>query len=329
MRRRKFITLLGSAAAVWPFVARAEQRDRTRLVGVLMGFAESDPTAQSMVAAFRNALPKLGWTEGDNVRLELRWGGYDVDRIATLAKELVDLKPDAILGQTTPVISALARVTRTVPVVFVTVSDPIGSGFAANLAHPGGNITGFSVDDSALGGKWVQLLKEIAPSTKRTALLYSPVGPQLQFFMPSIQAAALSLNVQVGANTVYAKDEIEGVIAEQARDPGGTLIVLPNVLKTTNRDLIIALAARYRVPASYFAAYCAQSGGLLSYGTDYPEQARQAAGYIDRILKGTKPADLPAQAPTKFELVINLKAAKAVGLTVPDRLLALADEVIE
>jgi putative tryptophan/tyrosine transport system substrate-binding protein len=178
MRRRKFITLLGSAAAVWPFVARAEQRDRTRLVGVLMGFAESDPTAQSMVAAFRNALPKLGWTEGDNVRLELRWGGYDVDRIATLAKELVDLKPDAILGQTTPVISALARVTRTVPVVFVTVSDPIGSGFAANLAHQGGNITGFSVDDYALGGKWVQLLKEIAPSTKRTALLYSPVGPQ-------------------------------------------------------------------------------------------------------------------------------------------------------
>ena len=329
MRRRKFITLLGSAAAVWPFVARAEQRDRTRLVGVLMGFAESDPIAQSMVAAFLNALPKLGWTEGDNVRLELRWGGYDVDRIATLAKELVDLKPDAILGQTTPVISALARVTRTVPVVFVTVSDPIGSGFAANLAHPGGNITGFTVDDSALGSKWVELLKEIAPRTAHMQLLFHPAGPPLQFFLPSIQAAALSLKVQVSSATVHAKDEIENVIAAQGRDPVGGLIVMPNAFNTTNRELIIALAARYGVAAIYFSAFCAQSGGLIAYGTDYAEQSRQAAGYVDRILKGTKPADLPVQAPTKFELVINLKTAKTLGLPVPDKLLALADEVIE
>ena len=261
--------------------------------------------------------------------MEFRWGGYDAERIATLAKELVDLRPDAILGQTTPVIRALARITRTIPIVFVTVSDPIGSGFAASLAHPGGNITGFSVDDFALGGKWVQLLKEIAPRTTRVGLLFSPAGPPLQFFMSSIQDAALSLKVQVSASTVHAKDEIEAIIAEQARDPPGSLIVLPNAFNTTNRELIVALAARYRVPAIYFAAYCAQSGGLISYGTDYPEQARQAAGYIDRILKGTKPADLPVQAPTKFELVVNLKTAKALGIDVPNSMQLLADQVIE
>jgi putative tryptophan/tyrosine transport system substrate-binding protein len=327
MMRREFIALVGSAAAVWPLAARAQQQ--LRLIGVLMGFAESDPTAQSMVAAFRGALPKLGWTEGSNVRIELRWGGYDADRIKMLAKELVDLRPDVILGQTTPVISALARETRTSPIVFVTVSDPIGSGFAANLAHPGRNITGFTVDDSALGGRWVQLLKEIAPGTARVALLYNPIGPPLQFFLPSIQTAASSLDIQVSAATVHAKDEIEGVIAAQASDPGGGLIVMPNVFNTTNRELIIALAARYGIPAIYFAAYCAQSGGLIAYGTDYADQSRQAAGYIDRILNGTKPADLPVQAPTKFELAINLKAAKILGLEVPDKLLALADEVIE
>jgi len=328
MRRREFIALVGGATA-WPLAARAEQRDRTQLVGVLMGFAESDPTAQSMVRAFRNALPKLGWMEGSNVRVELRWGGYDADRIAMLAKELVDLKPDVILGQTTPVINALGRVTKTIPIVFVTVSDPLGSGFAINLAHPGSNMTGFMVDDAALGGKWVQLLKEIAPTTTHVALLYSPVGPPLNFFMPAIQAAAPSLKVQANASTVRLKDEIEGVITEQARDAAGGLIVLPNVFNTTNRDLIIALTAHYRVPAIYFAAYNAQSGGLIAYGTDYAEQARQAAEYVDRILRGTKPGDLPVQAPTKFELVINLKTAKALGIVVPPLLLATADEIIE
>ena len=294
-----------------------------------MGFAESDPTARSMVDAFRGALAKLGWSEGSNVRIEVRWGGYDADRIRMLAKELVDLRPDAILGQTTPVIGALARETRTIPIVFVTVSDPIGSGFAANLAHPGGNITGFTVDDPALGGKWLELLKEIAPHTAHVQLLFHPAGAPLQFFLPSIQAAALSLKVQVGAATVHAKDEIENVIAAQGRDPVGGLIVMPNAFNTTNRELIIALAARYGVPAIYFSTYCAQSGGLIAYGTDYAEQSRQAAGYVDRILKGTKPADLPVQAPTKFELVINLKTANALGLAVPDKLLALADRVIE
>jgi putative ABC transport system substrate-binding protein len=326
--RRKFIATLGGGA-VWPLAARAQQPDRIPLIGVLMGFAESDPTAQSMVVAFRDALPKLGWTEGSNVRIELRWGGYDAASIKTLAKELIDLRPDAILGQTTPVIGALARETQTIPIVFVTVSDPIGSGFAANLAHPGGNITGFTVDDSALGSKWVELLKEIAPRTAHMQLLFHPAGPPLQFFLPSIQAAALSLKVQVSSATVHAKDEIEGVIAAQGRDLVRGLIVMPNAFNTTNRELIIALAARYGVAAIYFSAFCAQSGGLIAYGTDYAEQSRQAAGYVDRILKGTKPADLPVQAPTKFELVINLKTAKTLGLPVPDKLLALADEVIE
>ena len=328
MKRREFITLL-SVASAWPLAARAQQSDRIRLIGVLMGFAENDPTAQSMVAAFRAALANLGWTEGSNVRIELRWSGYDRDRIKTLAKELVDLRPDVILGQTTPVTAALALETQGISIVFVTVSDPIGSGFLASLAHPGGNITGFSVDDIALGSKWMELLREIAPRTKRVALLFNPVGPPLQSAMPSIQAAASSFHVQVTTATVYSKDEIEKVVAAQAGDPAGGLIVMPSTFNTTNRELIIAMTARHRVPAIYFSGYFAQSGGLISYGPDYPAQARQAAGYIDHILRGAKPSDLPVQTPTKFELVINLKTAKALSLDVPPSLLATADEVIE
>ena len=265
------------------------------------GFAESDPVAQRIVTAFRSALPKLGWTEGSNVRIELRWLS-DSEGASKLAKELAGLRPDAILGQTTPIVKALAREMPTSPIVFVTVSDPIGSGFAASLARPGGNITGFTVDDFALGGKWVELSKQIAPVTTHLALLFNRTGPPLQFFMPSIQASASSNNVEVSVSTVNSKDEIEGVVAAQARDPGGGLIVMPNAFNTTNRELIIALTSRYRVPAEYFSAYNAQSGGLLGYGGDYTEQARQAAGYIDRILKGTKPADLPVQAPPSSSL---------------------------
>lgn len=328
MKRRDFIAWLGGSLA-WPVAADAQQRQGIRLVGVLMGFAERDTTAQSMVAAFRATLVKLGWTEGDNLRIELQWGGYDRDRIKALAKELVERRPDAILGQTTPVISALARETRTIPIVFLTVSDPIGSGFAATLAHPGGNITGFTVDDAALGGKWVQLLKEIAPSIERVALLYNPNGPSLEFFLPSIQAAASSLDIKVSIATVHARDEIEGVIAAEARDPGGGFIVMPNAFNTTNRELTSALTTRYGVPAIFFASYCAQSGGLIAYGTDYAEQGRQAAGYIDNILKGAKPADLPVQAPTKYDLVLNLKTAKALGIAVPLHLQQRAVELIE
>jgi putative ABC transport system substrate-binding protein len=327
--RRDLITLLGGAAATWPLAVRAQRAGRVQLVGVLMGFAESDPIAQSMVAAFRGTLASLGWNEGGNVRIELRWAGPDPNRINTLAKELAQLRPDAILGQTTPVVEALARESPARPIVFVTVTDPIGSGFAASLAHPGGNITGFTVDDSTLGGKWVELLKQIAPDTARVSLLFNPAGPPLQFFMPSIQAAASSTHVLLSVASLRAAAEIEGVVAGQAREPGGALVVMPNAFNTTNRELIIALAARYNVPAIYFAGYCAQSGGLIGYGSDYAEQARQAAGYIDRILRGTKPAALPVQAPTKFELVINLKTANALGLAVPPSLLAIADEVIE
>jgi putative tryptophan/tyrosine transport system substrate-binding protein len=330
MRRRNFIVGLASITVAWPLAVRTQQADRVRRIGVLMGYAESDLTAQSWLAAFRAALGKLGWTEGSNLRIELRWSAGDVDRMRTLAKELVDLRPDAILGVTTPVIGALARETRTIPIVFTGVSDPIGSGFAANLAHPGGNITGFTVNDPAAGGKWVQLLKEIAPRTVHVALLFNPATTvPLQFFMPSIQAAASSFAIEVSAAPVHAKDEIEGVIAAQARNAGGGLIAMPDVYNDANRELIIALTARYGVPAMYFNRFFSEPGGLISFGEARDEQFRLAAGYIDRILKGEKPADLPLQAPTKFELIINLKTAKALGLDVPLSLQQRADELIE
>jgi putative tryptophan/tyrosine transport system substrate-binding protein len=244
-------------------------------------------------------------------------------------KELVELRPDAILGVNTPVIN-LARETRTIPIVFTLVVDPIGNGFAASLAHPGGNITGFTTLDSAIGGKWMELLKEIAPRTEHVALLFNPAtAPPIQPFMAAIQTAASSFAVQASAAPVHAKDEIEVVIAEQARTPGGGLMVMPDVFNRRNRDLIIALAARYRVPTIYYASSLAESGGLIAYGDDFAEELRQAAGYVDRILKGEKPADLPLQAATKYELVINMKTAKALGLTVPQKLLFTADEVIE
>jgi putative ABC transport system substrate-binding protein len=252
LQRREFITLLGGAA-VWPHIARAQQPEQIRRIGVLMGYTESDPAVQSYLAAFRGTLAKLGWTDGSNLRIELRWGAAESDRIKTFAKELVDLRPDAILGVTTPVTSALARETQTIPIVFAVVADPIGSGFVASLAHPGGNITGFTTLDPALGGKWVGLLKEIAPHTLRAALLVNPTtAPPLQIYMPSIQAAATSFAVEVSAAPVHARDEIEGVIAAQARNPGGSLIVMPDIFNRRNRDLIIALAARYGVPAIYY-----------------------------------------------------------------------------
>ena len=330
MRRREFISLIGGAAA-WPLAARAQQPVRMRLIGVLMGYAESDRDAQSWLTAFRGALTKLGWTEGSNLRIELRWSANDPARMRTLAKELVDLRPNAILGATTPVVAALARETKTISIVFVGVSDPIGSGFAANLAHPGGNITGFQANgDPALGGKWVEQLKEIAPRTVRVALLFNPATTvPIQYFMPSIQTAASSFAVQVSATPVHAADGIEGVIAAQGRDPEGGLIAMPDVSNDVNRELIIALAARYRVPTIYYNRFFSELGGLISYGDVRSEQFRLAAGYIDRILKGEKPADLPVQVPTKFELVINLKTAKALGLTIPPSVLARADEAIE
>jgi len=302
--------------------------DRMRRIGVLMGFTESDPTAQSWLAAFRNALAQLGWSEGNNLRIEVRWGAADPDRIRTLAKELVDLRPDAIFNQTTPVTDALARVTQTIPIVFVYVADPIGSGFAASLARPGRNITGFTYVEPTTGGKWVELLKEIAPRTAHVALLFNPeTAPK--FYMPSIQAAASSFAVEASMAPVHARDEIAGVIAAQARSPGGGLIVMPDVFNDANGELIIALATSSGVPAIYPRPVFAETGGLIAYGADLAEQFRQAAGYIDRILKGANPGDLPVQQPTKFELVINLKTAKPLGLEISPTLSARADEVIE
>jgi putative ABC transport system substrate-binding protein len=328
MRRRDFITLVGGTALAWPLTAFAA--GPVRLIGVLMGYSENDLAAQSQLAAFRGALTKQGWTEGSNLRIEVRWGVGKADKIETLANELVKLRPDAILAVTTPVIGALARETQTIPIVFTLVADPIGNGFAASLTHPGGNITGFAAYDPVVAGKWVGLLKEIAPKTVRMGVLFNPAtASPLQLYMPSIQAAASTLVVQASAVPVRARDEIEGAIAAQARNPGSGLIVLPDAFNIANRDLIIALAARYGVPAIYNGTLYAESGGLITYGIDFTETFRQAAGYIDRILKGTKPGELPIQQPTKFELVINLKTAKALGLDVPLQLQQLADEVIE
>jgi putative ABC transport system substrate-binding protein len=314
-----------------PLAAHAQSAGPARLVGVLMGFAESDAAARSQLAAFRVALTELGWTEGSNLRIELRWAAADPDRIETFAKELVELRPDAIFGQTTPVIGVLTRETQTIPIVFALVADPIASGFTQSLALPGGNITGFTTQEPEMGGKWVGLLKEMAPRTVRAAILFNPAtAPTPQLYMPSIQAAATPFAIQTSAAPVHAKDEIEGVIAALARDPGGGLIVMPDIFNATNRDLIIVLAARYGVPAVYSpATYFAEAGGLISCVTDFAEQFRQAAAYIDRILRGASPADLPIQQPTKFELVINLRTANALGVAVPLTLRASADKVIE
>ena len=327
MRRREFIIALTELAVAWPTVARAQQSDR-RLVGVLMTYPESDPDARSLVAAFRGALTKLGWT--DNLRVEVRWAAGDADNIKRFAKELVDLRPDAILGQDTFAVTALARETRTIPIVFTTVADPIGSGFAASLAHPGGNITGFTTTDSALGGKWVELLKEVAPNTARVAVLFNPkTSPFYESYLPSVQAAASSFALQASATPVDAADKIEGVIAEQGRRPGGGLIALPDPFNTINRERIVELTARHRVPAIYYNRFFAKSGGLISYGIDFAESYRQAAGYIDRVLKGANPGDLPVQQPTKYELIVNMKTATALGLHVPAHLQQAADEVVE
>jgi putative ABC transport system substrate-binding protein len=301
-----------------------------RRIGVLMGFAEDDANAQSWVAAFRDALTHLGWSEGNNLRIEVRWGAADPDKIRALAKELVDLRPDAIFNQTTPVTDALARVTQTIPIVFVYVADPVASGFVASLARPGKNLTGFTYVEPTMGGKWVELLKEIAPRTARIALLFNPAtAPPLKFYGTSIQAAASSFAVEASIAPVHTRDEIAGVIAAQARNPGGGLVVMPDVFNDANREAIIALAANSGVPAIYPRPVFAESGGLIAYGADLAEQFRQAAGYIDRILKGANPGDLPVQRPTKFQLVINLKTAKALGLTVSRDFLLVADEVIE
>jgi len=331
INRRAFIMLLGGAAAAWPLAARAQQSERMRRIGVLMGYPESDSDAQANVAAFRESLQRLGWAEGRNVRIDTRWPiPADVESMQRLAKELVALQPDVILSQITPTTAALLQHTRTIPIVFATVSDPVGSGFVASLSRPGGHVTGFATLEGSLGGKWVELLKEIAPRVARVALLFNPATATMaEYYLDPMKAAAASLGVEAIVAPVHGRSELESIIATQAREPNSGLIVLPDSFLTVHRAEVTSLAARYRLPAVYPFRQFAELGGLLSYGVDLLENWRGAAGYVDRILKGEKPADLPVQVPSKYELVLNLKTAKALGLDVPWILQQRADEVIE
>jgi putative tryptophan/tyrosine transport system substrate-binding protein len=330
MRRREFITLLCGAAAAWPLTAQAQQPDRMRRIGVLMGFPESDSQAQSFMAAFQNGLQKLGWTDGRNVRIDTRWAAFDAESKQRFAKELIALQPDLILSHTTPTTAALLQQTRTIPIIFATVTDPIGSGFVASLSRPGGNVTGFTLVEPTMAAKWVELLKEIAPRVNWIAMLFNPAtATYADYFLKPFKAAAASFAVAAIAAPAHDTSELESVIAAQAREPNGGLIVMPDSFTDAHRVEITSLVARYGLPAIYAYRFFTERGGLLSYGADLRDNFRRAADYVDRVLKGEKPADLPVQAPTKFELTINLKTAKVLGLTVPPSLLGLADEVIE
>ena len=328
MRRREFMTVLGGAAIGWPLAARA-QGERMRRIGVLMGIAESDPARQSFVTAFTEALQELGWSSGRNIHIEYRWGAGDAERIRDFARELVEMQLDLIVGHTTPVVAALKAQTRTIPIVFTQVSDPVGSGFIDGFAKPGGNITGFTNLESSMSSKLVELLKEVAPTITRVAVMFNPdTAPDRgSYFLRPVEAAAPSLHVEVIPAPVHNDAEIEAAITTLA--PATGLIVMPDVFILAHREQILALADRHRLPAAYAYRLFAASGGLLSYGTDLADLFRRAAPYVDRILNGTKPAELPVQQPTKFELVINLRTAKALGLNVPLSLQAGADEVIE
>jgi putative ABC transport system substrate-binding protein len=324
LNRREFITLLGSTVAAWPLAARAQQPDRMRRIGVLMNGTVDDPEGQARIAAFHQGLQEWGWTLGRNARIDARWGAFDADSSRRYAAELVGLAPDVILASGSAAVGALQQTTRTVPIVFVLIADPVGAGFVETLAHPGGNITGFSLFEYTLSGKWLELLKEIAPGVTRTAVLRdAAVGSGVGQYA-IIQAVAPSLRVELRSIDVRDPGEIERAIVTFAQTPNGGAPAAQ-----AHRDLIITLAAQHQLPAVYPLPYIARSGGLIAYGPDSVSPYRRAAQYVDRILKGEKPADLPVQAPTKYDLIINLKTAKALGLDVPPTLLARADEVIE
>jgi putative ABC transport system substrate-binding protein len=326
IRRREFIIRIGAAAAAWPFPAGA-QPDRVRRVGVLMGIAD-DLEGQARIAVFRQALQALGWSEGRNVQFVYRWSGGDVAHARQFAKELLDLRSDVILANSTPIASAVRETTRTTPTVFVQVSDPVTAGVVQSLARPGGNLTGFTNFEPSMASKWLELVKAIAPNITRVAYLFNPNTAPL-LYASAVETAAPSLSIKLFAAKVRNADEMEGVIEQFAREPDSALLVMPDLFTATNRQSIIALAARHRLPAVHPFRYFVAGGGLMSYGTETLETYRQAAAYVDRILKGENPGDLPVQSPTKYELVINLKTARALGLEVPPTLLARADEVIE
>jgi putative ABC transport system substrate-binding protein len=314
---------------MWPLAARAQQGDRVRRIGVLMREDETDLDGRTYVSAFTQALADLGWTDGCNVRMDLRWGGGDNNRIRALAQELVGLQPDIILTNSTPATVALQLATRTIPIVFATAADPVVSGIVARLDRPTGNITGFATYEATLGGKWLELLSEIAPGLRRAAILFNPDTAPVAAWMPSFETAARSLKLVPIIASVHSDVDIETAIIALGREPGGGLAVLPDVFTTVHRAPIISAAIRNKVPAVYGLSQMARDGGLLSYGVDQVENWRRAAAYVDRILRGAKPSDLPVQFPAKYEMAVNLKTAKALGLTVPQSILLRADEVIE
>jgi putative tryptophan/tyrosine transport system substrate-binding protein len=328
MRRREFMTLIGGATATWPLTAYAQQPERMRRIGAFAGI-QDDAEGQARFAAFLQGLRQLGWTDGHNVRIDYRWGGGNADNIRKYAAELASLAPDVILAAGVAALGPLLQATRTVPIVFVIVPDPVGAGFVDSLARPGGNATGFITFEYSIGAKWLELLKQIAPGVTRAAVLRDPAISTGIGLFGAIQAVAPSLRMEVTPVNVRDAGEIERAVAAFARLSNGGLIVTASALVVVHRDLIIALAARHKLPAVFYERNFVAEGGLVSYGADYLDEFRRAAGYVDRILKGEKPADLPVQAPTKYKLVINLKTAKTLGLTMPPSLLSIADEVIE
>jgi putative tryptophan/tyrosine transport system substrate-binding protein len=327
IKRREFIAGLGGAAVAWPLAARAQQGDRVRRIGVLSPGDENNPQSKSLLSAFTQALADLGWTDGRNVRMDLRWGGGDTNRIRALAQELVSLQPDIIVAGSTPVTAALQRETRTIPIVFEGVGDPVASGIVSRLDRPGGNVTGFAAFEASLAGKWLELLSEIAPGLKRAALMFHPDAAPVSFFMPSFETAARSLKVAPIIAPVRSDIEIDTAIIALGREPGGGLIAA-DAFTSAHRVPIIS-AARNNLPAVYNLSAYARDGGLLSFGPDLVDSYRRAATYVDRILRGATPGDLPVQFPVKYEMAVNLKTAKALGLTVPQSILLRADEVIE
>jgi putative ABC transport system substrate-binding protein len=329
MIRREFIALLGGAAVTWPLAARAQQSEPARRIGVLTALSESDPEVMAWQKAFQDELQRLGWEQGRNIRIEQRSGGSDEHRQRTNAAELVRMMPDVLFANATPALVALNRETRSLPIVFVQVSDPVKLGFVAKLARPGGNITGFANFEHPIGGKWLDLLKDTAPGRSRVGVILDPDNPSQIAYWQAIEAAAPSFAVQVSRTDVRNAVEMERAINAFAQQPNGALLVAPNAVTIFHRDLIIALAARHRLPAIYPYRFFATSGGFISYGVDLPYLYRQAASYVDRILKGAKPGDLPVQLASKFELVVNLKTAKALDLTISEPFLQHADEVIE
>jgi ABC-type uncharacterized transport system substrate-binding protein len=329
MRRREFITLIGATTG-WSVAARAQQAVGTRRIGVLINLSENDLEAQRLITAFRERLAQLGWVDGRNLRIEYRWAGGDVDRIRAFAKQLVELSPDIIVGYATPSVVALQHETGSIPIVFLSVTDPVGQGLVASLAHPGSNITGFAVFEFSLGTKWVEALKQIAPNLKRVTTIFNPkTAPYYSLYLGAIEKAASSLAIEPLVREIYDDAEIERTIKTLARQPDSGLIVMPDCFNMAHRQTIIAFAGQHQLPAMYYFPLFSADGGLISYGPDETDMFRRTADYVDRILKGAKAGDLPVQQPTNFRLVINLKAANALGLHVPTALLAGADEVIQ